>query len=118
MNFSEWLLEEITKREWTNAELAKKSALSRQAIGYYLEGRTPNTEALTKIARAFNVSLDEVLRHANILPAVSERDEYLKRIEHKLSKINDPDDRATIEGMIDLLSPDKKRKGDKRVPEQ
>lgn len=67
MSFSNWLLLEMKRREWNNADLARKAGLSRQAIGYYLGGRIPSNEACQKIAHALGVTPDEVLRHVGIL---------------------------------------------------
>ena len=120
MTFSDWITEELNKRDWNQSDLAKMLGITRAAVSNIINGKTerPSDETIEGIAKAFGVSKEIVMRHANILPQISKREERIKRIEYKISKIDDSDDLATIEGMIDLLSPDKRRKGDKRVTEQ
>ena len=47
------------EKDWSQAELASKSAVSREMIGKYERGEAvPSIEAAKKIADAFEVSLD------------------------------------------------------------
>lgn len=62
--FSDWLMKELAKREWSQADLARESGLSKQAISNYLNGnRIPDKGAAVRIAKAFMYSPD-VLLHA------------------------------------------------------
>jgi transcriptional regulator with XRE-family HTH domain len=63
-NFSEWLLSEISRREWSGADLARRSSLTRQAVNNYLNGtrRNPDENALQAIAHAFGYPPEVLFR--------------------------------------------------------
>ena len=109
--FSDWLNKELKERDWIQADLARASGLTTASISRYMIDRIPDKNALKKIARALKVPPEEAFRAADILPPTSIQDQWVRRIEHKLEQITDESDRRTIEGMIDLLSPDKKVAG-------
>jgi transcriptional regulator with XRE-family HTH domain len=71
-NFSEWLLSEISRREWSGADLARRSSLTRQAVNNYLNGtrRNPDENALQAIAHAFGYPPEVLFRAAGILPPI------------------------------------------------
>jgi len=106
--FSDWLLKELNKKDWIQADLARASGLTTASISKYMGGRIPDESALKKIARALKVPAEEAFRAAGILPPTTLQDQWVRRVEHKLEQITDENDRRTIEGLIDLLSPDKK----------
>jgi len=115
--FADWLNYEMARKGWTQAELARKSKLSRQAINYYLGGKSkqPDEFALQKLAEAFQVPIEDAYRAAGIPVTESKQDRWVGRMESKLAQITDEDDRRTVEGMIDLLVPDKKARRNKRA---
>lgn len=52
----------MDKRKMKQKDLAEKSGISRQSIGYYADGSNiPNAEVLAKIAKALDVSADYLL---------------------------------------------------------
>ncbi|MDQ2809313.1 MAG: helix-turn-helix domain-containing protein [Chloroflexota bacterium] len=60
----DWIKVERKRRGWTQAVLAQRAAVTQQAI-YLLESgkRTnPGAHTLTQLARAFEVSLDELMQ--------------------------------------------------------
>ena len=82
--FSDWLFQELTKREMSQSQLAKATGLTRQAISYYLseKSKRPDDDALKEIARVFKIPVEEIYRAANILPPTTNDDELDKRIMH------------------------------------
>jgi transcriptional regulator with XRE-family HTH domain len=74
--FSDWLNEELKKREWTQADLARASGLTRQAISNYInERRNPDDQAIAAIARALRLPPETVFRIAGLdksLPPILE----------------------------------------------
>lgn len=110
MNFVSYLNREMEKRNWTQSEFAEKANLSRQAISYLLSGKSkkPDSDTIKKIAKAFDVPYSEVLDATGVYPKEAEKDELLRRIEHKLSQIESDDDKRVVEGLIDLLNSRKK----------
>ncbi|BCJ93437.1 transcriptional regulator [Anaerocolumna cellulosilytica] len=52
------------ERDWTQAELADRAGISRQAVISIEKYRyTPSLELAFKIAEVFNVSINEVFEH-------------------------------------------------------
>jgi transcriptional regulator with XRE-family HTH domain len=84
--FNEWLLEQLKDMDWSQADLARVSGLTRPAISNYINGRTPDEAALRKIARAFKTSPETVFRAAGILPPQVE-DPWLHEITYKASQL-------------------------------
>jgi len=116
--FSDWLLAELEKREWSQSDLARRAKVSNAAISDVLSGRrNVGRNLAASIAEGLKLPIEDVYREAGILPKAKEtaQDQWVRRIEHKLEQITDEDDRRTIEGMIDLLAPDKKTGGRRRA---
>jgi len=99
--FSHWLMHEMNKRELSQADLARASGLTRQAISYYLAGKSkqPDEIALQQIARAFKISVEEIYRAAGILPPVTESSARSRQVEHLLSQLP-PEE---YEGMVEYI---------------
>jgi len=52
------------ERDWTQADLAEKAGISRQAVISIEKYKyTPSLELAFKIAEVFNVSINEVFEH-------------------------------------------------------
>lgn len=57
IDFSLWLQEQISTREWKPTDLAKRSRISDTAVSRILRGeRKPDTDTLLSFAHALNVS--------------------------------------------------------------
>jgi transcriptional regulator with XRE-family HTH domain len=83
--FSTWLFEEMERRHWSQADLARESGLSRGAVGNVLrQERDPGKDFLIAIAKAFHLPVDQVFRTAGIFPQ-SQDDEYSKEAAHLVS---------------------------------
>jgi len=69
--FSTWVTTELRARNWTFAELARRSKLlSPQNVSAVLRGdRNPSLEFCKGLAEAFTMRPEEVLYHADLLPA-------------------------------------------------
>lgn len=70
MNFSDWLLEQMNKKGWAQADLARASGLNRQSISDYINRRrtSPDPDALVAIAHSLGISPITVFRKAGLLP--------------------------------------------------
>lgn len=67
--FSEWLQQELTSRNLSQSDLARKTSLTRGAISHLVNGRNqPTANTCKEIATAFNYPLDHVLRVSGLLP--------------------------------------------------
>ena len=72
-SFSEWLMEELKKREMSSADLSRQAGISKGAISHIVNSnRKPGTDMCLGISRAFNLPPEEVYRKAGLLPPVSE----------------------------------------------
>ena len=67
--FSEWIIEEMRRRGWTEAEFSRRGKITPQSVNQMLNGRTkPAIRFYKATARAFELPLEEVLRRAGQLP--------------------------------------------------
>ncbi len=88
--FSDWLLEELAEREWTQSRLARKADISRQAISDYInQRRKPDNEALRNIARAFEIPEETVFRVAGELPTRPDTDEDFEELKRLFDQMTD-----------------------------
>jgi Predicted transcriptional regulators len=92
-NFSDWLIERMRSRDWSQADLARESGLTRQAIGRYIgkKTQTPDEDALKKIAKAFEISPETAFRAAGILPSRPDADEEVDEIMEAVRRLNKAD---------------------------
>ena len=83
-NFSDWLLKEMNKRGWSQADLARASGLNRQSVSDYVNLRrtNPEPEALVSLANAFKLPPETVFRAAGLLPQQTEETEIIQQISH------------------------------------
>lgn len=104
LNFSDWLQVELDKRQWSQADLARASDLSRAVINKLLNGKTyPQPTTLQAIARAFKVPVESAYRAAGLLPESSESEFFVSEVAHKLSLIRDSQRRTTALRLLNAL---------------
>lgn len=97
-DFSVWLLDELSRRGWTPAELARRAGLSTGTLSNILNGnRNPGPEVTLSIAKALGEPADKVFRLAGILPRLpgSEDDQVIKEIMDILKNMP-PEDRQDV----------------------
>ena len=69
MEFSDWLIQELNARDWTQADLARASGLTTAAISRLISGsRGAGPETCTAIANALKLPPEFVFRKAGLLP--------------------------------------------------
>jgi transcriptional regulator with XRE-family HTH domain len=62
-SFSEWLESEYKKRAWSISEFARQAGIAPGSMNHILnEKRNPGLDACIGIAKALNLSVDEVIR--------------------------------------------------------
>ncbi len=88
MKFNDWLLEEMKKRGWSQAELARRSGLTRAAISNYVSGQRPNSVAIDKLAKAFQVSPSMLFEITSITKKVV-NDTWADEMAYKLSLLDE-----------------------------
>ncbi len=91
--FSNWLIDEMQERGWSQSDLARSSGLSRQAISNYVNRKiiTPDENALKAIANALKLTPETVFRAAGLLPPKPEEEVTLEEWRYVLSQLTDED---------------------------
>lgn len=97
--FNDWLLSQLQNMNWSQADLARYSGLTKGAISKYLSGRTPDEAALRKIAHALKLPPELVFEKAGILPSKPELSPIKRKLAHLAQDLPDSD----IEMAIALL---------------
>jgi transcriptional regulator with XRE-family HTH domain len=96
--FSQWLLEMLKDRAWSQAELARRSGLSRTAISDVISEKAKAGNAFCRsVASAFHVPVDDVYRAAGLLPTKPEHDEKVSEIDHIYHELDDDNRQDLLE---------------------
>lgn len=101
--FVEWLQAELKTRDWTQADLARRSRVSQTHLSRIMNDmRKPGPDALVSIARALRIPPEDVFRQAGIIPPTSAtltpRDERLfADLVEKLATLSAEDQRLILE---------------------
>jgi transcriptional regulator with XRE-family HTH domain len=117
MNFADWLIAEMNKNNWSQSELSRRSGLTRAAISNYVSGQKPNSSAIEKLAKAFNISpasLFEITRSKK----ASTSDPWVSEMEYKISLLTGTR-REMAERLLNALLDEQERetnKGIKNIP--
>ena len=117
VDFSSWLQNELEKRGWSQADLARMSGLNRQVISTYINRQRtkPDSEMLNAIARALRLPSRVVFEAAGIL--APEKDVQLSPNKSRLLKmLDDIDDEELTESIIAMLEKQLEQK-QKRMPQ-
>ena len=112
--FKDWLLREMSKREWSQADLARAAKLNRAVINKLLNGQsTPRPTTLESIARAFKIPVEGIFRIAGLLPELTEPEGFLEEAIHHIKQIQSPRRRATALTLIKALISDETEEEEK-----
>lgn len=99
-SFSQWLEDEMDKRQLTQAELARQAGVTRGAINGVLTGaRGVGPDLLNAIAKGLQLPPETVFRAAGLLPSLPEDQEELQILNHLYSQLSD-EDREDILALI------------------
>jgi integrase len=95
---------ELEKRNWTNADLARNCGISQAQISRILnKGYQPGLDFFNSVADVFNYPKEIVFRLAGILPNESEKDIYQKRILNLLEQL-DENEKHLVFDFIQMLT--------------
>ena len=104
-NFSVWLLQEIESRGWNQAELHRKSGLSRTVISDVLSNKvSPGYEFCIAVGKALHVPGDHIMRIAGLLPPLPERTQQTEQLVYLFERLNEKDRQTVLDMMQFLLS--------------
>lgn len=60
-SYMEWMLEEMRRREWRQADFARASGIDVSMVSRWLHGRRPDPASLERVAAALGADLDALL---------------------------------------------------------
>ena len=116
MTLVEWLIRETEQRGWSYNQLAKRAGLSSSGISLVLSGqRRAGFEFCTKIARAFSVPAEDVLRRAGLLPPVPTETPSLREVIHLFNQLS-PEQQDNMIAMARALLAEQKRRSKEKRP--
>lgn len=75
MFFSEWIVEQLQKRNWTQSDLANAAGIGRGVINKIINqtNKKPDADTCVAIARGFKMSPITVFVAAGLLPPIPDR---------------------------------------------
>ncbi len=99
MNFSEWLSNELIKRGWSQSELARKSGLTKGAIGNILreQRKHPQPDTIKAIARALGIPPERALQIAGILPMKKDGSPTVEEANYLLQTLPEDEQRRIVD---------------------
>ena len=106
-SFTEFLRDELLKREWSQNRMAKEAGLSNAEISRLINGKQPSYLVCQRIAQAFNVSVDFVLTQAKIKTIPRDYDLKREMVFSKLFLLGD-DEFELLMAITDVLLSRKK----------
>lgn len=111
LEFHNWLQQEMKKRGWSQADLAREAGLSRGAVGNVLrQEREPGKGFLIGIAQALRLPPEEVFRIAGILPDTNEDDSYAKEAAHLVGLLPEEKKQIAVDYIRFLLEMEEKKR--------
>jgi transcriptional regulator with XRE-family HTH domain len=112
-SFSEWMVAEMGRRAWRQADFARATGVDVSMISRWLHGRRPDTASLERVAAALGVDLDTLLTLAgHRLPSPRDDDPQVAALVAKVRQVNWTAERFLI---VDALLDDLRRRSP-RVP--
>jgi len=112
--FKDWLLKEMTRRGWSQSDLARSADVNRAVINKLLRGATPRLATLTALARAFKIPVERVFRISGLLPEIPESESLIEEVNYHLRQLRSPKRRATALILIKaLVSEEEQEQGKK-----
>lgn len=92
--FTNWLVEELQKRGWTQSEFARRAGITAPTVSRVLSGdNNPGEEFARGVGRAFGMPVESVLRLVGKLPEAVEMLPEAREWSARLLELN-PDRRA------------------------
>lgn len=104
-SFAKWLRQQLARREWKQADFARRSGFNTGRVSYWMTGKdVPSPESCDRIADILGVDVDTVLTLAGHRPHIDEPapDDQAAMLCAKVHRINLTEDRiALLNSMLD-----------------
>jgi len=104
--FVDWLKLEMKKQNLSQAELARRSGVTRSSInGVLTQSRGIGVDLLQDIAKGLKVPIETVYRKVGLLPE-KPHDETIERIDYLISTLR-PDQQNQVMNFVRFLTEDR-----------
>ncbi len=101
--FGEWIMIKMEEKRFSMTELAARAGVSKQVISKYVN-QPPDKydmDVLAGLARAFDISTEDILRIVEILPS-NKTSVRAERLAYQIDQLGDKD-QETIETIVGAL---------------
>jgi len=113
--FGDWLMDKLNQKDWSQADLARRSGVSRTSISDIISGRRQvGKDLAVSVSEALALPLEEVFRAAGLLPSRPDSDEIVDRINYLYHSLRDPANKQKALEYFEFLRTSED-KGDYRV---
>lgn len=113
--FSKWLQDQLNQREWTQAELARRSGVSTGQIARLMTGeRGVGEQSVIAIAQALILPPAQVFEAAGILPPKAAKDGLIELLENIFERLPDEEKINVLEFAKHRQELMKKKKNEKK----
>ena len=103
--FIDFIKEELAKRNWSHAELARRSGISQAHISRVLKSKySPGFEFFVSIASALNLPNEFILQRAGILSEKIDTNELVESIAFFTSKLTKEEKKLVLDFVKMLIS--------------
>lgn len=117
IDFSEWLIGELNKRQWSQSDLARAAGTNPSSISHLVNRtRFPGKEICQAIAQAFGYPPDVVFRAAGLLPPQQDMDDETQKMLHLFEQMT-PEDQEMMIGMAQMFLEKRTKKSQTRTAE-
>ena len=94
MAFTDWLDNELNKRHWNRAELARQINMTEPALSHIYSDdpkskRKPGVDMCRAIAKAFGMPPEMVFRQAGLLPSIEADTSQYEELKHWFSQMSE-----------------------------
>lgn len=97
-DFSQWLIEQLEKRNWKPAELSRRAGINTGLLSRLLSReRMPGPTTCRGIADAFQLPPQVVFQAAGLMPSPPEYDEVIEEIRYLSAKVSKEKRRQILE---------------------
>lgn len=119
MDFKDWLIGELEKRNWSAADLARNAGIAKGSISNILAGRRePGPDFCDGVSRAFKISPEVVYRRAGLLPPQRNADEGTQELVHLFGMMSKENQEETIDYARLKLKRQEEKEGKNNVKRQ
>jgi len=117
-SYREWMLEEMGRREWRQADFARAAGIDVSMVSRWLQGRRPDPASLERVAAALGVDLDALLTLAGHRPRSARGDD--RRVAALVAKVRHvtwtPERFLIVDALLDDLRQRSSRARIEQVP--